>query len=348
MRFSHWILAIVAVALLLPAVFVAAPRAVVAQDDKNVSPKAGPPGTEFTFFATGYDGEERVGYWFNDPDGRIYSDSHYKVFAYQGRADWSWEVPENAKPGTWTAVAQGQRSDHEQTIPFEVTGTGASTPDQGDMSGNVTVGVDPAIGQPNGRFDFVVVGMPSHETIIYWAIMPNGQVWNNKEERTTANADGRADWEWNAPDNAMPGTWRMVIEGRENGMQSEISFEIVNPNAEGTGEDEGDTPPTDTPPADPPPTTAPGDVLVDPPSGHPGSGFAFVLAGLPPREVVHFWFVDPAGVIYVSRENRIETGDNGNASWVWVAPQSVAPGRWRLVAIGEYSGIQKEVAFEIQ
>lgn len=99
---------------------VAAPQPAQAQE-VGVTPPYGGPGTEFAFFADGFEPNRRVAYWVNFPDGTIDSDeSLYAVSANRdGRADWTWEAPGDAPAGQYTMVARGQNG-LEHVIPFEV------------------------------------------------------------------------------------------------------------------------------------------------------------------------------------------------------------------------------------
>jgi hypothetical protein len=90
--------------------------------DSNVQPNAGPGGTTFSFYATGFDGEEEIGIWLNTPDGRVLdaeTDELYQATP-SGRADWEWTAPVNAQPGMWSMVARGKESGVERVLIFEL------------------------------------------------------------------------------------------------------------------------------------------------------------------------------------------------------------------------------------
>jgi hypothetical protein len=90
--------------------------------DTNVQPQAGPGGTEFAFFATGFGSEEEFGIWVNTPASEVIDaegDEVYKTTS-SGRADWLWTAPVDAQPGMWTMVAHGKNSGVERVIPFEI------------------------------------------------------------------------------------------------------------------------------------------------------------------------------------------------------------------------------------
>ena len=100
---------------------VAAPWRSAAEEGQNASPQAGNPGQRFAFFATGFDGGERVGYWATAPDGSVPTQNAHQVIANkQGRADWSWTAPANAPAGTWVIAAKGVSSGTLRTLRVEV------------------------------------------------------------------------------------------------------------------------------------------------------------------------------------------------------------------------------------
>lgn len=87
----------------------------------NVEPKSGEGGTTYAFFANGFSGGERVGYWLNTPDGSIFKIDDQKHYATSdGRFDIHWKSPTDAAPGTWQMVFQGAKSGILHTISFEI------------------------------------------------------------------------------------------------------------------------------------------------------------------------------------------------------------------------------------
>jgi hypothetical protein len=88
--------------------------------EQNVSPREGGPGTVFAFFAKGFRDNEWVGLWLNAPDGSVVSIPERGVYAYQGRADWTWRAPGGAMRGRWQVVARGEESGVERVLVFEV------------------------------------------------------------------------------------------------------------------------------------------------------------------------------------------------------------------------------------
>ncbi len=191
-------------------------------ETRSVVPSQGTPGSLFAFSATGFKGGERVGYWFNDPQGQIYSnDRDFRLWANdRGRADWDWAPPLDATPGTWQAVALGRSSGVQRVIFFDVVPL-----DQASMpGGEPDRGVEPAVAAPHGTFDFFATGFLRKETVSFWATDPTGRIHEGNEKQ--ANEEGRADWNWRAPSDAQPGIWEMVVFGNRSEVTKIIRFEI--------------------------------------------------------------------------------------------------------------------------
>ncbi len=91
----------------------------------NVEPNAGPSGTDFAFFADGFDPIERVGVWTNNPDGTVSEivDANGNTFVLiandDGRVDWFVTVVD--VPGRYEMVVYGTESGRQVVIPFEIT-----------------------------------------------------------------------------------------------------------------------------------------------------------------------------------------------------------------------------------
>jgi hypothetical protein len=88
----------------------------------SASPASGPPGTVFSFVATGYDEKERISYWFTGPDGVVY-DSYNQTERTDkdGEIELEWKAPESAVRGRWVVTIQGIKSAMARAIVFEIT-----------------------------------------------------------------------------------------------------------------------------------------------------------------------------------------------------------------------------------
>ncbi len=214
------------IVLLLLGVLSLLPASTQAQGDATiaVSPQVAPPGSRFAFYATGLRRGERVGYWFNRPDGSILSNERdYRArAAASGRVDFNWVAPLDAAPGAWEIVVQGMESGQMRTLRFEISLP--AVPDA--SSGEGTVGVEPAVVAPREQVRFFATGFKQRERVAFWAVRPGGStIRRNRSVR--ANEAGRADWLWNVPRDAPEGRWQMVAQGTDSGVTRVIEFQVV-------------------------------------------------------------------------------------------------------------------------
>jgi hypothetical protein len=362
--FAHPLHAIVLVAVLvgvLAATHTTTPHIATADEntpapedsEKNVAPPAGWPGTNFSFYATGFDGREKAGYWFNAPDGTIYANRFkYVIHTYQGRADWSWTVPEDAPPGTWSAVVHGVESNTEQVVLFEVLSPGdaeeiAETPHGGAPiapPGSAPpnpegVAVQPASGIAGTKFEFFATGFERKEKVSFWASDPAARHYGSTDYETRANINGRADWSWRAPGDALPGVWIMVARGLDSGREQIIYFDIYDATANTPAPGEG--------PARSAELNAP-DVTVDPPVGTPGTRFHFRAAGFEPRQKLYFWATDPSGENHEKEKYNIRSNEEGVAYWNWRTPDNAATGVWQMFIFSDETSMQKVIFFDVR
>ncbi len=197
--------------------------------DRAVEPSRANAGSRFAFFAEGYEPREIVAFWFNAPDGTLIADERgFRVRATEnGRADWTWLSPQNAQPGRWQAVAVGERSGVQRTIPFDILppvggGGGDETPNPNPPDR----GASPAVGTPDETMAFFAEGFRPRELVLFWANSPDGKVVGRNGNRVQANNDGRVDFFWRVPKDATPGTWQMVAYGNRSETTRIILFEV--------------------------------------------------------------------------------------------------------------------------
>jgi hypothetical protein len=202
----------------------------------NVQPKVGSFDTTFAFYATGFYDEEVVDVWLNTPyhvSREVEVDELYEASG-TGRLDWYWEPPADAAPGSWQMVAQGRTSGVIRVIDFEIRADGMDyiPPDTEDVK---AYNVHPKSGPPGTEFAFYAAGFDADESdddakekVKLWLETPNWQQIDlGGEHLFVAPPSGRVDWAWTAPPDAQPGTWHMVILGRESDLKFVIPFEIV-------------------------------------------------------------------------------------------------------------------------
>jgi hypothetical protein len=212
---KHWSIIIV---VALAGALLLMPHPTTAQHHANVYPDVGYPETRFAFYASGFEDNEAVGTWLNTPAGESIEAEVNQLYHAngEGRADWYWVAPFGVPTGTWEMVARGLDSGYEVVIPFEIT--------VGEARG---VNVQPEVGSPGTRFAFFALDFEDSEEVAVWVNDPTGQAQEaDVEELHRANDDGRVDWYWDAPDDAMPGIWQMVIYGIESETERTVTFEI--------------------------------------------------------------------------------------------------------------------------
>ncbi len=319
-----------------PATPAPAPAPVGTAVEQSVSPPAGPPGTTFSFYSLGFNYREKVGYWFNAPDGRVYADDFdYVVHSWEDRADWRWQSPYDAQPGHWTAIAKGFQSGFQVVLPFEITDPNAQpvAPAQPPARPDnpTDTGVTPSAGLPGTRFDFRASGYQPGERVGFWATDPLNRYYQKNSYHTTANNDGYAGWHWKSPETAMPGVWIMVGRGEVSNVEKVIYIEIIS--REGALL------------AGP---TNPYDVAVVPLSDEPGARFTFYAHGFSHYETVEYWAIDPNGKEHDRNENETTSNADGRADWGWRTPVDAVPGIWIMYTHGTSSGVQRVIYFDVR
>jgi len=315
-RFRLWIVLVILLCGL------ALPQAALAAPVTNVQPAAGPPGTTFLFFASGFAPNERVGIWLNAPDGRIVPASAPELRhtnAY-GDAAWTWTAPDDAIDGAWQMVIYGIQSTLTQVIPFTI---GPAAPAGTDQPS----GVAPANGVPGTLFRFYATGFEFREPISVAVRGPSGEL-NDPIVSTprAAGPEGRIDGSWTSPQDATPGAWQIVVRGTNSRVERVIAITI-----------------------DPAPLAAPAQLSVSPSSGAPGARFVFSAAGFKADEHISVWLNLPNGQVREARtEGRAQAGPDGHAGWGWIAPTDAPLGTWQMVAHGRESGIEAVASFTLR
>lgn len=211
------------IALAVLAVGSASPTAAQsAPGDSSVFPAAGPAGTRFGFIASGFQSRERVAVWLNTPDAQVVAveAEALRRATREGRVNWFWTAPTGARTGTYQMVAHGVRSGVERVITFTVGAEAAPAAAPGER-----FNVHPGEGRPGALFLFFARGYTKGEPVALWVNRPDGRAVAVEAERLEV-ADDRLDMSWQAPPNAIPGQWEMVIQGRTSGAQTVIPFNI--------------------------------------------------------------------------------------------------------------------------
>ncbi len=309
-------------------------KPVLAQE-QAVEPSSGILGTVFAFFATGFAPGEMVSYWATDPDGRVYEGDQVKA-TFSTRADWYWQAPSSGKAGYWVMVARGTASQVERVIFFELQATEgnipASTAAQ-QCHETYDTAVNPSEGAPGTEFDFFARGFRAYERVVFWIMSPGGFMQQVGDFGT--NTYGRVDWSWEAPPNAMPGTWVLIARGDVSHIEHTICFKIC---------------PCTTYPEKASPIDM-YDYAVNPEQGPPGTEFWLFMSNFIEGEPVTYQLIDPYGQVYLSGESH--ANQYGRADWRWKSPVGARTGVWTWVARGGWvarnsaGGLDRTLSFVI-
>ncbi|NJK81843.1 MAG: hypothetical protein HC893_01620 [Chloroflexaceae bacterium] len=208
--------------LVLVALFIAVPWRTAAQGSR-ATPAAPLPGEMVTFAAGGFASAETVNYWVQSPSGVLLGSPAYAVQADAGgSATWQWRVPRGAIAAPWLMVGYGRSSGITILIEFVVT-----EPDERDprYPAEVMGRVTPDQGLPGYTFSFFARAFDGSERVAYWLNAPDGTLIGDRSFNVDAE-QGRAEWEWRAPEDAPPGTWRMVARGTHSLHERVLTFEI--------------------------------------------------------------------------------------------------------------------------
>lgn len=196
----------------------------------------------------------------------------------------------------------------------------------------------PASGQPGTHFFFAATGFEQHEPVAYWFNAPDGRVYGNQTSYIVPSYQGRATWTWQAPHNAMPGTWGAVAQGIESGVVRVLSFNIHSASI---------SPQTPSIPNASILSSSPGAAAV-PQSGCIDTIFSFHADGFLPSEYVTVQAQDPRSSSEpMVANNSIKADPKGRIVWQWRVPLDAFPGTWRVAMQGQVSQRQKTIVFEI-
>ncbi len=214
-RFVRMLVAVLA----LLAIIIAQVPSVTQAQDQSVVPASGSAGTTFTFSVSGFDGNERVGYWLNVPNGTVLAIGNSYTYASKGRLTKSWTSQVGVPLGTWQFVAQGAKSRTIRVVSFQVT----------EAPGSPTVGITgvvPPVGNLGSTFTFYATGFRAGERIGYWLNAPNGAVIPLDKGDHYADSTGQFSLIWQAPVYVPTGTWQLVTQGTRSGIVQVLTFQI--------------------------------------------------------------------------------------------------------------------------
>jgi hypothetical protein len=200
--------------LLAPAAAHAAP----AVSPATPSVEAGQP---ITFAGQGFAPDERLSVWYTAPNDVVLG-APFVFTDGEGRATVTFRVPLGAVGGEWAVTLFGRVSQTAAIARFTVQGR---PPEAATLQGAVA----PTVGAPGSQFRFSAFGYDDEERISYWFTGPDGQIKDAYNQTRRSDKNGRVDFNWTAPRDAMPGTWVVTIQGIKSGTVRGIPLEIRQP-----------------------------------------------------------------------------------------------------------------------
>lgn len=308
---------------------------------ETASPDIGPPGTTYSFTATGFAANEIVHVVIEAPDGqrtRLTDRGGLDIPFYAdggGVVRWSYTTPATAPDGLYIAEAANVSRQVRRRIGFIVeAGADPAELAAPAPSGNVTV--RPEIGPPGTLFVFRTSGFGSFERVAIWLHTTDGSISALSSDiggKAEHYADRAGNLQWVVSSNASTadGRYVAVAAGVSSGTTRVAAFTVQR----GAGQ------------AAPLPTENAG---VTPAIGPPGTSFAFTGSGFMPGEGIGIWIHKPDGQIAtISADGKsVKANAQGTASWSITASTSLADGVYSMVAEGLVSTQVRVVRFEIR
>lgn len=182
----------------------------------SVEPGVGQPYSLFRFSVSGLDRNDgELAFWFIDAKGAPIATVEKIKVDGEGRASWTWQAPRLAEPGVWTMTARGRNSYREVTIPFTI-----------EVPNLPAASVEPAAAPAGSSFTFRASGFNVIERVDTWVERPDRRNIDGTFD-VRANGDGIITWNWRAPADAAPGTWVMIVRGRDSDLTFRIPFTVT-------------------------------------------------------------------------------------------------------------------------
>ncbi|MFO7169421.1 MAG: hypothetical protein DIU80_015460 [Chloroflexota bacterium] len=175
-------------------------------------------GQSISFSGEGFVPEERLSVWVTTPN-QVVLGAPYAFADDNGRTTITFRVPGTAVSGTWAITAYGIVSQTPAIATFTVAGV---EPDAAPPPAAVA----PAAAPAGTRFSFAATGFDDNEPISYWFTGPDGNVHDAYNQTRRSDRNGRVDFRWTSPEDAIPGTWVITIQGIRNGVVRAVPFEI--------------------------------------------------------------------------------------------------------------------------
>ncbi|NJP05619.1 MAG: hypothetical protein HC837_08355 [Chloroflexaceae bacterium] len=176
-------------------------------------------GETIEFLGSGFRNNERVSNWATMPNQAVLGGD--PAYATDGRGSVliTFKIPSDAPGGTWWLTARGDGSGETVTTSFLVEGASTEYAD-------FYAGVEPEVADPGMTLAFAATGFHDRERVSYWVTRPDGQIEASYHHGARADHDGRIDFTWVAPTDAMAGRWVMTMQGVKSHNARAVTFEM--------------------------------------------------------------------------------------------------------------------------
>jgi len=192
------------------------------------------------------------------------------------------------------------------------------------LAADVTLQAQQPTVDADRTISFVGTGFTRGERVVTWATTPEQAVIGG--DFTSARGDGQVEFRFHVPSSAIGGRWAMTAYGLDSKTPAVAYFDV-----------NGRAPDTTQPQAS-----------VSPPSGPPGTTFAFAALGYDKKEKVSYWFTAPDGQVFAAFPEQKHTDDHGRVDIRWIAPSNAPTGSWVITIQGIKSNVARAVPFEIR
>lgn len=199
----------------------------------TVEPMGGPSGTTFRATVEGFRPHERVGVWWNAPDGTIIRSVNEQTREVDGSgrlagARWS---SEGDMPGIWSLVVHSADSGRQAVVYYEITSANATIPGPEGIPAPVSATISPNTGPAGTLFKTTFSGFSAGEPVGYWFNTPGGKAQEAvKRGVNWVNDDGVLD-NYTGSSGMEPGLWSCVVQGVWSGHQAIVYF-VITPSGE--------------------------------------------------------------------------------------------------------------------
>jgi hypothetical protein len=199
----------------------------------SITPAAGPTGTFFRAYASGFTADEGIAIWLNTPGG--VADIPHELWANASGEVWPEFASGNLVPGGYGLVIYGKESTQTLVIPFTVTAASAAPASPGAPGGapppssprsqtsGLQFNIEPKSAATGAQFHAYGSGFANGEMVSIWINTPAGV--RGIDGGFAVNSAGEV-WPEFSSDGLAPGSYTLVIYGNSSGHTLVVPFSI--------------------------------------------------------------------------------------------------------------------------